>query len=103
MEYITLIAHKICYIYITFCFVFFDYRMPESPRWLLNRGKIQEAESLILKAAKINGVNISDEDKTVFKGILTEKSMVMCISWKCFFRDFNFRDSYIYISRMTGF
>lgn len=51
-------------------------RLPESPRWLLNKGKIEKAENVLFRAAEVNGVNISKEKKTALRERMTEKTEV---------------------------
>ena len=35
--------------------------IPESPRWLLSRGKTEQAEKIIRKCAKVNGVTLPEK------------------------------------------
>lgn len=35
--------------------------IPESARWLLQKGKIEEAKKIVMKAAKVNGVSLSEK------------------------------------------
>ena len=35
--------------------------IPESPRWLLSRGKTEQAEKIIQKCAKVNGVTLPEK------------------------------------------
>lgn len=41
--------------------------LPESPRWLLAQGNVEEAYKVLSRAAQINGVKISDIDATLKK------------------------------------
>ncbi|XP_005098247.1 organic cation transporter protein [Aplysia californica] len=43
----------------TVLFLSYWWLLPESPRWLINKGKLKEAEIVIKKAAKGNGVELS--------------------------------------------
>ncbi|GIY90738.1 organic cation transporter protein [Caerostris extrusa] len=46
----------------------FAYRMvPESPRWLLMKGRMEKLETLLRKAAKINGREIKSDIKDLLK------------------------------------
>ncbi|XP_069682785.1 organic cation transporter protein-like isoform X3 [Periplaneta americana] len=46
---------------------FSDRLLPESVRWLLTMGKIEEARNTIIKAAKRNGVKLSEETLNKFE------------------------------------
>lgn len=48
----------------------FFWLMPESVRWLLTKGKIGQAREILMRAAKINGVELSEN----YKEILYEKN-----------------------------
>jgi hypothetical protein len=52
----------VCEIYVLF------YRiLPESIRWLQSQGRIPEVKKILLRAAKINGVTLSDQEFTKFE------------------------------------
>ncbi|XP_013149681.1 PREDICTED: solute carrier family 22 member 4-like [Papilio polytes] len=73
--------------------------LPESPRWLIGRGRIQEAKEIIVKAAKFNNRTIPDDlDKMLllskpeteaeqpslfmlFKGVLLKRTFCLFIAW----------------------
>ncbi|KAJ4442657.1 hypothetical protein ANN_04246 [Periplaneta americana] len=57
---------RVFYIPIFFCFSYL-WLLPESVRWLLTMGKIEEARNTIIKAAKRNGVKLSEETLNKFE------------------------------------
>jgi len=54
-DYVTLqvVMSALCFIQIPVWFF-----LPESPRWLISKGKTEEARALMMRAAKLNGKNI---------------------------------------------
>ena len=53
-----------------FIYVILFWTMPESPRWLLTSGRIEEAEKVIRQAAKENGNPLPDTWKLEVKILL---------------------------------
>lgn len=58
---------------------FFARFIPESARWLLDRGKTEEAKELILRAAAINKRQIPD---TLLEKVRYSKMWYCCLSKK---------------------
>ncbi|XP_070567620.1 organic cation transporter protein-like [Ptychodera flava] len=54
-------------------FLLYLFILPESPRWLLSKGKSEKAEKVIRECAKYNGVNVPDE---VYEEIRGQKKEV---------------------------
>ena len=54
--------------------VFFSYvwLVPESLRWLVSNGRVDESRRLLIKTARINGVSLSEE--VLNKTLKTEQS-----------------------------
>ncbi|XP_069682753.1 organic cation transporter protein-like isoform X2 [Periplaneta americana] len=61
-----MVVVRVFYIPIFFCFSYL-WLLPESVRWLLTMGKIEEARNTIIKAAKRNGVKLSEETLNKFE------------------------------------
>lgn len=73
--------------------------LPESPRWLISRGRIQESKEIIVKAAKFNKRKVPDDiDKLMilskpeteaeqpsvlmlFKGVLLKRTFCLFLAW----------------------
>jgi len=61
----------------SFCLSIFTRILPESPRWLIAKGRYEEANEIIQKCAKVNGVTLPDkvvdsssEEKTEHQSVL---------------------------------
>ena len=59
-----------------FIMQFISRLVPESPRWLVSRGRFDQASEVIRRIARLNGCPIPDEEKIIFK---EEECMDFCL------------------------
>ena len=48
------------------------YIIPESPRWLAQNNQVEESMKVLLKMAKINGKNLTNDDETKIRNLLSD-------------------------------
>ncbi|CAH1789323.1 unnamed protein product [Owenia fusiformis] len=77
-------------------FLLFVFILPESPRWLVTKGRIEEAKDILCKIASINkrefpsNVSFITNDKKVVQGktsdlfvtpVMRKRTLIVCLAW----------------------